>query len=108
MEKDGGELNIVSRQDQELAQIEALIRKETHTYSSIKQYFQRNLNEKNLLNYIEFLEGIFEKKTVIFIRHAESGYNEWRKKSIFNLPFTYKNIPENHDPSITNRGEEKL
>ena len=96
-----------SKQEFELNQIENLIRKEIHSFNSIEKFFEKALKEQSIIEYINFLEGLYEKKIIIFVRHAESLYNEWRKKSILNLPFTYKNIPENHDPIITKKGLKK-
>jgi len=46
-------------------------------------------------------------KRIVYIRHAESYYNSWKTKSIFNVGINYKNIPENHDPLLTEKGHEQ-
>ena len=48
-----------------------------------------------------------KQKNIIFVRHAQSGYNEWKKSSILNMVTSYKNTIDNYDPSITNTGKEQ-
>jgi len=56
----------------------------------------------------DFSTLILEKlknKKVSYVRHAESGYNAYVSKNILNVIIApYKNIVENYDPAITDKG----
>jgi len=46
-------------------------------------------------------------KKISYVRHAESGYNAFKAKSLINRLTPYKNTVENYDPSITEKGQQQ-
>ena len=93
-------------------QLESFIQKECTSSKAISKFIFKELKESilklfdnKLSNFIGALKQTKQEKYVLFIRHAESKYNAWRKKSpLFNFSQFYKNIEENRNPSITQTG----
>ncbi len=53
----------------------------------------KTLTEKFSYEYLSAMcEVQFRQKKLIFIRHAQSTYNQWKNSSVFHLPFLYENV----------------
>lgn len=47
-------------------------------------------------------------KQLYLIRHGESTFNEWRKKSIWTLAWIFVRDPEIYDAKLSKRGERQV
>ncbi len=93
---------------------------EDNTTKTINDFLRSNvqINEESIKNIFTdlfkmtkkqlFLEEIFKQlktKKIIFIRHAQSQYNSWKRNEWYNPFKKYENKVENYDPSITEQGK---
>ncbi|EAR93570.2 histidine phosphatase family (branch protein 1) (macronuclear) [Tetrahymena thermophila SB210] len=85
------------------------IKEEDH-YDINNSQFLKLLSKElgtDIKNFIEYIMKLAETKKIYFIRHAESKYNHWKKKSLFNMSFRYQKIEANIDPEITQKGKDQ-
>jgi len=91
--------------------LHTFLESEPHNFLSLQTFFTSLLSKyfsSNRSNFHEFLLSLSsEDRTLLFIRHGESQYNHWRKKSCCNLPIFYLNKPNNYDPRLTDKGHEQ-
>ncbi|KAL4485456.1 hypothetical protein ABPG72_008324 [Tetrahymena utriculariae] len=83
------------------------IQSKDHYDSNLKQFLKQlsvGIEQESLLNLISLQ---LDNKSVYFIRHAESKYNQWREQSSLNWSIFYKNTLENIDPELTEKGQQQ-
>ena len=85
-----------------LSILENFLLNEEHHFKNFEKLLNILSNKES--NFKNLLLQTISSKFIVFIRHAESDYNSWKKKSLFNFPFFYKNTEENYDPKITEIG----
>ncbi|KAL4438279.1 hypothetical protein ABPG74_009702 [Tetrahymena malaccensis] len=83
------------------------IQSKDHYDSSLKQFLKQIGIEIELQNLLNLISQQLESKSIYFIRHAESKYNQWREQSPLNWSIFYKNTLENIDPELTEKGQQQ-